>query len=141
MQSNTTIKIAILSVAMLATAPALSAQPAAAPADKGYAEVQVWSGGVGEEAREALREQAQRANLKVEFASLDGRYLSNVKLTVSRSGRKVLEAISEGPWLFAQLPAGTYKLVASTPVSRQTKTVRLSSGRRSTVLFHLREEP
>jgi ABC-type glycerol-3-phosphate transport system substrate-binding protein len=133
--------IAVLSVVVLAAAPSLRAQMAGAAPAGGSAEVQVWSGGVGEGAREALEEQAQGANLKLEFATPDGHYLADVKVVIqSRGGQTVLETISEGPWAYVRLPAGRYTVTASTTVSRQAKAVGVSVGRRSTLLFHLRAE-
>jgi hypothetical protein len=129
--------IAIVYTAAIAAAPLLHAQPAATGSD----ETQVWSGGVGEGAREALQAEAQGANLKLEFANPDGRYLADVKVVIqNRAGKAVLETISAGPWLFARLPAGSYTVIASTSVSRQSKAVRVGFGGRSTLLFHLREE-
>jgi hypothetical protein len=133
--------IAVLSVAALATAPSLHAQMTEATPVIGSAEVQVWSGGVGEGAREALEEQAQDANLKLEFATPDGHYLADVKVVIrSRGGQTVLETIFEAPWVYVRLPAGRYTVIASTRVSRQARAVRVSSGKRTTLLFHLREE-
>jgi hypothetical protein len=129
--------IAVLSIAALAAAPGLRAQMPGA----GSAEVQVWSGGVGTGAREALEEQARGANLKLEFATPDGHYLADVKVVIqSRAGQTVLETVSEGPWVYVRLPAGSYTVTASTTVGRQTKAAQVSAGRRSTLLFHLRAE-
>jgi hypothetical protein len=70
------------------------------------------SSGVGEEER-----QAQAGyTVRFEFAEVTGPYMANVKVEVyDAKGGKVVDTLSEGPWLFANLSPGTYRVVATAP--------------------------
>ena len=68
------------------------------------------SSGVGKEGR---KPQAGYS-VRLEFAQLAGPYLANVKVVVSDAGGKaVVDTTSEGPWLFADLKPGQYRVVAT----------------------------
>lgn len=48
------------------------------------------------------------------FAEAKGPYLANIAVEIKDAeGNVVLDRTSEGPWLFAKLPAGDYKVVAT----------------------------
>ncbi len=90
------------------------------------------SGGVGIEERAEMKEMHRDFNLFMTFARKSGAYLSDVKVSVSGEGRK-FETVTEGPFLFASLPAGKYKIRAESDGSSQTRTVTL--GRASEVFY------
>lgn len=72
------------------------------------------SGGVSLNARDAMRATEQNANIKMVFSLNTGNYLSDVQVKVTdKSGRTLIEDVSNGPWLFAKLPAGTYNATAT----------------------------
>ena len=72
------------------------------------------SGGISEEAREALRAIGSDFNLKLILATESGAYLSDVGVIISDDrGQRLLETRSEGPWFYARLPAGRYSIEAS----------------------------
>jgi hypothetical protein len=72
------------------------------------------SGGVGTAARENMRTQAPPHNVKMVFSLNTGNYLSDVQVKVTdSSGRTVIDELSNGPWLYAQLPAGNYTATAT----------------------------
>jgi len=67
------------------------------------------SGGVEETSAERLAALATGFNLKLPFAAKDGHYLSEVAVQFEDArNTKVLETVSEGPFLFARLGAGNY---------------------------------
>jgi len=73
------------------------------------------TGGVGLEEREAIEEvaAAENMNLKLVFAEPGGPYVSGVSVTVQdAAGVVVLQAETNGPWLFARLPTGEYAIRA-----------------------------
>ncbi len=71
------------------------------------------SGGVGQEEQQALQAMERRFNLKVVFAAEGGAYLSAVGVVIrNQHNNIVLQAESEGPWLYATLPAGSYTVQA-----------------------------
>jgi uncharacterized protein YdbL (DUF1318 family) len=72
------------------------------------------SGGVSLNARDTLRGSESNANVKMVFALNTGNYVSDVQVKVTDSGgRTVLEDTSNGPWLLARLPAGSYTATAT----------------------------
>jgi len=73
------------------------------------------SGGVGKDERDSLSKMKMENgyNLKLVFALVKGPYLSNVEVQIKdSSGKKLIEAISEGPWFYAKLPPGKYDIAA-----------------------------
>jgi len=90
------------------------------------------SGGVGDDSDARMQSLGKEFNLKLLFAAKDGHYLADVALTiVNERGVKVLDTTSEGPWLFAALAPGKYRITATyagTAVTRDTTVP--ASGRR-----------
>jgi hypothetical protein len=83
------------------------------------------TGGVGSEEQEAMRAMGDGYRLRLIFAvasSFD--YLADVTVTIKdRKGRTRLEALSTGPFLYADLPPGGYEVTA---VRASGRTVRAS---------------
>ena len=95
------------------------------------------SGGVGEHEREALRSLGRQSTLKLVFAQKEGNYLSDVAVSIrDRTGRPVLDAVADGPLLFANLPPGQYTVMATSKgVSRQQQ-VRIVARRQKQLAFY-----
>lgn len=78
------------------------------------ANVPAVSGGVSVNARDNMRAATPPHNVKMVFALTTGNYVSDVQVKVTnQSGKVVIDDIANGPWLFAQLPAGTYNATAT----------------------------
>ena len=98
--------------------------------------IKYYNGGVGLEERSAM---TQIFPLKVVLATEKGLYLNDADVKfVDSSGKEVLRVRADnGPWLVADLPAGTYTVEATlegTTVS--ARGVRIKEGsRRITVLM------
>jgi hypothetical protein len=91
--------------------------------DRGIAYV---TGGVGQDEAAALRGLASGYNMRATFTTRSGEYLSGVAVQVSRSdGTVVFAATSEGPYLFARLPPGHYRLVATFNGVEHTRELRV----------------
>ncbi len=72
------------------------------------------SGGVGEAEREFLNEIGKDYALKLIFSNEKGEYLSDVKVKMyDEKGKQLLETVSDGPWVFIDLPSGNYRLETS----------------------------
>ena len=94
------------------------------------------SGGVSVNARDNMRSQTPPHNLKMVFALNTGNYVSDVQVKVTdRSGKVVLEDVSNGPWLFATLPAGSYTATATYNGSPVTQKVTVAKGGARTAQF------
>jgi hypothetical protein len=72
------------------------------------------TGGVGADEAAAMRSIASRYSMRVRFTASGGEFVSGVALRVmSADGRVIFAAISDGPYLFAQIPPGRYRLLAN----------------------------
>lgn len=95
------------------------------------------SGGVSVNARDNLRANTPPHNVKMVFALNTGNYVSDVQVKVTdRSGRLVLQDVSNGPWLYAQLPAGSYTATAT--YNGATVSHKFSVGRSGVKTAHFR---
>lgn len=117
----TTLKmraVLALLVPVLTAAPALAAIELQSSHGTTYV-----TGGVGaEEAAEMLQMRAQYP-LHLLFAVQGrGEYLADVGVAIfDQQGRTVLDAVAQGPFLYAKLPAGSYRLTATSdghPIAR-----------------------
>jgi len=105
---------------------------AAAPAPAGAAPRFV-TGGVSEEERDAFLRDAAAYNLWLVFAEQGtGNYLANVRVTVAdAANRPVVDAVTDGPWLFAQLPPGHYTVRSG---NADVRHVTIGAGRTMTIV-------
>jgi len=95
---------------------------------KAQGSVPAVSGGVSVNARDNMRSQTPPHNVKMVFALNTGNYVSDVHVKVTdKSGRAVIDDVSNGPWLFAQLPAGSYTATAT--YNGKAVTQRFSVGK------------
>ena len=94
------------------------------------------SGGVGSESIDRLNALAGDFNLKMVFAATSGAYLSDVRVTIANaSGTPLLETVSEGPWLLAQLPRGEYRIVANFAGHALQRQISVGAAKLMTVDF------
>jgi hypothetical protein len=115
----------------LVTTLLLQAQGMAQPG----AQIKFISGGIGEDSAAQMAAAGREYNLKLLFAAKDGHYLADVAVTISDTrGGKLLEAVSTGPFLYAQLAPGKYRITASyAGVASARDTTIAASGRRELV--------
>ena len=94
------------------------------------------SGGVGEDSRERLKAFAAAFNLKLLLARKSGEYLGDVEVIINDAkGKEVLKAKAEGPIFMANLPAGSYEVVATTEGQTQKQRVSVVKGKLGTMHF------
>lgn len=100
------------------------------PAAWGQWTVPYTSGGVGLNSQEELRARQGEFSLKLVFAEKGtGSYLANVGVAIAdAAGRTVLSATSEGPWFYAKLPAGTYRVTATYEGAAQSLRIQVPAG-------------
>jgi len=87
------------------------------------------SGGIGLDDMEMLRELRSSYNLHLLFASQgSGQYLAevNVKL-IDQKGKTVLDAVADGPYFYARVSPGKYKIVAESEGLALSKAVEVSA--------------
>lgn len=98
---------------------------------------QAASGGVGLNARDDLRARAPDHNVKMVFALTTGNYVADVQVKVmDRSGKTVVDGVSDGPWMYAKLPPGSY--TARATYGGHTRTQKFTVGRSGTKTAHFR---
>ncbi len=107
--------------------PAGAAAQTLLPAPQTAGDVRYLSGGVGSDERRAMRDMAKDYNLRVTLvAGPRGAYLSGAALRIAREdGSVVLETQAEGPWFFARLPDGRYRVSVTHDGSAQTRAIDL----------------
>ena len=94
---------------------------------KKYQGISYISGGIGSDERKALLQMGKAYSLKLMFAMKGGAYLADVKVVIkSFSGKKIFEAVSEGPWIFINLHPGKYQVsaIANGKVLNKTADVK-----------------
>jgi len=130
------LPIALLALALTLSVTTLPAVAADAPQVRQAGGISYVSGGVTEEDRDGLKVQAADFNLKLVMATKSGAYLSGTAVLVQDgAGARVLEVKSDGPWFYAKLPAGKYRITATTNGVALRKPVTLAQR---TVVVDLR---
>lgn len=99
------------------------------------------TGGVGLDEREAMEAKAaeEGMNLKVELTQRGGAFVSDVPIRITGADGSVrLEITTEGPWLFARLPAGEYRVRAELRGAVQEEPVTVPETGRASLIFAFR---
>ncbi len=88
------------------------------------------TGGAGDEDRQTLQSVKSQYNLRLQFAlTKSGQFIADVNVTlVDTKGRTVLDAISDGPYFFAHLAPGRYKLSVTNQGQTQSRDVNVSAS-------------
>lgn len=96
------------------------------------------SGGIGEEEHEALLAQAKDYNLQLLFATRgSGEYIASVRVSVlDGAGKPVLTAEGAGPWFYARLPEGRYRVLAETAGNQQSRWIRIVADKPAKAYFY-----
>jgi hypothetical protein len=90
-------------------------------------QVSYTSGGVGQDEEQAFKREAPNWPLALQFSGMGGEYIADVHLSiVKRDGTKMLEAVSQGPFMLVKLPPGAYTLHVEYKHQAQQKDVNIS---------------
>lgn len=101
---------------------------------KNYGGIAYMSGGIGLDEREQMERMGEGYNLKLIFAVQQGNFVSDVQVTITDgSGKTLLAAVSDGPWLFAKLPAGAYTIAATHLGQTISKPAKVGASGRTQV--------
>lgn len=85
------------------------------------------SGGVGEDEVQAMRAAAPQYPLRITFAQAGGAYLADVRVRIERTdGTVVLSTTTTGPFLYVNVPPGTYRIRARYEGAEQTRNVTIA---------------
>jgi hypothetical protein len=78
---------------------------------------------------------AKDYNVKMMFVEAPKDYVSGVKVKIEDpSGKVLLETTSSGPWFFAKLPQGEYRIIATFHNHPEVKNLKVA-GSAETVEF------
>jgi hypothetical protein len=109
---------------------------ASASAGQGWTGI---TGGVGEDSRAAMMTRYADYNLHLVFADPGGSYLADVVVVIrDRSGHVIYRGPSTGPWLFLEVPPGTYRITARSGELRAERSAVAGDGQRGFTHLHLR---
>ncbi len=88
------------------------------------------SGGIGIDGVNAIKSVQSNYNLRLLFASNgSGQYYAEVKVTImDQAGNPLLQAVSEGPYFYARVKPGQYKVVAEAAGMPKTVTVNVPAA-------------
>lgn len=130
---------AVFAVNLLAVQTTVAQESTAPRAVQTRGNVSFISGGVGEDDTAAMKSAAAAYSLELQFvrkATPRDEFLSDVKVTIrDRSRNVVLDTVTEGPFLLAKLPGGTYQVEAEHYGVTKRQTVNVSSGKRGRAMF------
>lgn len=133
------LAVATLAAGIIVAAPMLNADPAALPKQEIQGNVSYMSGGVGEDEAAALKRAAAGYPLELQFvqkAMPRDEFLADVNVKIrDRSRTVVLDVVSQGPFLLARLPAGTYQIEADHDGVIKRQTVEIRAGKHERAVF------
>ena len=102
---------------------------------RAYQGIPYVSGGIGSDEREKLVAIGKNYSLKLVFAIKGGEYLANIKVKISDSiGKKILDAVADGPWFFTNLPPGKYTVTVTMKGKAQQNAVNIGKGKEQITL-------
>jgi len=115
----------------------VTAQGLSSPQVQTYQGIPSLSGGIGEEERDTLRRLAREYHVQLIFAAKAGHYVSEVHVTIAdERGSTVLDAVSEGPWLYTTLPSGTYTIMAQVGGQTQRRVAQVGQQKQTQLQFY-----
>lgn len=136
MRPMKTLRVMPVLVALLAT-PALAADKMrmdsssdrAGMSSSSGSSVPIVSGGIGFDSQQAVAAREREYNLKLLFTLNEGNYVSDVGVEIQdASGRTLVQHESQGPFVLAKLPGGSYNVVATYEGKRQTRRINVGGG-------------
>lgn len=106
------------------SAALLSTSALAAPETRGA----IVTGGVGVTGQDAIAQVQDNYNLKLVFTGDKGMYLSNVAVTVKDAkGNTVINNVTDGPMLLAELKPGRYSVEATAESFEQKRNINVGN--------------
>lgn len=89
------------------------------------------TGGVGDVAQANMAAKYSNYSFKLVnvVSGAEAAYVADVHVMIwNEAGQMVLDTSIDGPWLIANMPAGTYKIKATFEGQTQTRTITLQEG-------------
>jgi hypothetical protein len=101
------------------------------------------TGGVGTDEREQIGARAGNYNLKLTFAIVNStQYLGDAQVTIKdAAGKTVLTVQTDGPFFYAKLPPGKYRVSATSGGQTQEKTVTVGHQGQVQIGMYFKDVP
>jgi len=129
------VTIIFLASAATASAAAIYTPPFGGQQKVDSQGIAYMSGGVSINERHIMDDMASGYNLKLVFDVRSGDYVSGVAVQVRDAAGKVLvDTVSAGPWFYASLPSGTYRVAADYNGKTIVQTVKLEKPARQLIM-------
>ncbi len=124
---------------IIVASPVLGAYPDALPAQEIQGSISYVTGGVGEDEATTFKRAAAGFPLELQFvrkATPRDEYLADVKVKIlDHSGNVLLDAVSDGPFLLAKLPSGSYRIEADHFGVIKRHSVDIRAGKHERAVF------
>jgi len=108
---------ALALVGAVAAGGALAARPANLPAEQHQGDIAYVTGGIGKQEARAFKHAVRAYPFALEFVKQAGKhdeFLAGIKVEVTdHLGKTVLSTLTEGPYLLARMPKGSYMVAAT----------------------------
>ena len=135
-----------MAAALCMVTNAWAAMDADLPPEQTQGKVTYLSGGIGLDQQAAIKQAANEYPLELEFLESGEAYAvphavltAGVQVTITdRTGKVVLDARSNGPFMLARLPDGQYTISADNTGRVETRRVTVERGKHRTVVFEWR---
>ncbi|MGN6578581.1 MAG: carboxypeptidase-like regulatory domain-containing protein [Bordetella sp.] len=126
----------VVAAALAVSAVAAVSQPL--PERRHVGVVTYVSGGIGSDEAQYMQSIRQDFNLRLLFANkTSGQYVANVRVDIgSTSGAALASLVSDGPFFYARLPEGAYRVRVTYEGAVQTADVDLRQGRAAALQFY-----
>ena len=100
------------------------------------------SGGIGDSEIQAMNDMKKMYNLHLLFVDKDtGSYMADINVKIlNAKGASILESVSQGPFFFAKLSPGKYKIVASYNGQEQSAPIVISGKKAVAKSFYLKAQ-
>jgi hypothetical protein len=134
---KTKLSVLLLGCLMLVLSPLPSNAATSSSITKGKSNGVVYaSGGVGKDERTAMDMMAKDYNVRMTFVAAPKDYVSGVNVKIEdASGKLLLETTSNGPWFWAKLPQGDYRIITTFHNHHEIKNLKVASGAETVEFF------
>jgi hypothetical protein len=120
-------------------APTQEGATAPLPAEKVAGQIHYVTGGVGQDEADAFRQAQRDYSLALEFGNQTkprAQFTADVKVLIRDArGNTVLDAVADGPFLLARLPAGRYTIRATQNGRTLDRVATVAGGKSTHVAF------
>ena len=100
------------------------------------------SGGIGENEVQEMLTMKKEYNLHLMFVEKDtGAYLADVRVRIlDAKGTSILDSVSEGPFFYAKLKPGKFRITASSNGQEQTQPTVISAKKAVSKTFYFKAQ-